>query len=55
MKVKFLKNTFGNDEGDTVKVYSHDENEINYYDNFNRWCYLKMSEKDKMFEIVDDE
>lgn len=39
-KIKFLKDGFGNGIGDVVKVIDETLEEVYYYDEFHRLCYL---------------
>jgi len=51
-KVRLLKSTAYNDEGDTLKVVFEDELDIYYYDSFERYCYLEKFNEGIIWERV---
>ena len=46
--IKFLKPTAYNDVGDIVPIVEETKDNIYYYDNFRRWCYIE-----KLTENID--
>ena len=51
-KIKFVRDTFGNDKGDIVRVKKETEKEVYYYDSFGRWCYLLKSEEGAVYLYI---
>ena len=51
-QIEFLKSTFGNDAGDSVRVVEETDEEVYYYDSFRRYCYLNKSEEGVTYRCI---
>jgi hypothetical protein len=49
-RVRLLKDTAWNVEGDVLHILNEDEENIYYNDSMNRWCYLPKNEG--WFEVI---
>ncbi len=44
--IKFLKSTYGKDEGDIVKIENEDNENYYYEDGYDMYCYIEKDSKD---------
>jgi len=54
--IRFLKSTFGNVQGDIVQLDTVDgQDNVYYYDSFDRYCYLTPEEEGTVWEWATEE
>lgn len=51
-RIVFLENTFGNTEGEVVKVLHETDEHVYYNDGFRRYCYMEKSEEGTAYRYV---